>query len=230
MQFKLLQVVLIFALEITRFLNLKNEARRRKMNKTTTFAVILTLAVVLGFALVSVPPAEADDQIKGTPVWQIFKEGTNKPVKWIPANNPRFCIYDNETPEDETDDAVLDKETRLIWQRSPLDIHFMWNEANQYCLQLELANRRGFRMPTVEELGSLLDENGGSPTSPALLPADHPFIDVQPYPYHSSTSAYSPWDVDSRYIDYAWLMHFGLGHITRYHKMGAFVFGVCEAE
>lgn len=49
-----------------------------------------------------------------------------------------------------------------------------------------LCNRRGWRLPTVEELSSLIDPSQSDPA----LPSGHPFINVQ-YPenaYWSSTT------------------------------------------
>lgn len=38
-------------------------------------------------------------------------EGTAKSPIWQDADNPRFGIYDSDTPVDEEDGLVLDKET-----------------------------------------------------------------------------------------------------------------------
>ena len=170
------------------------------MKRATTIAVVLTLAVVLCFALVSVPTAEANGppskpalcgskHLKPNPIWQITKEGTAKSVKWVDAANPWFCIYDpnGDSTDDPTtwvDDAVLDKETGYVWERSPDPTYMSWYNAVARCYEKELAHRRGCRLPTIEELASLVDPTKSSPA----LPSGHPF-NVQSSYYWSSTSS-----------------------------------------
>jgi hypothetical protein len=167
------------------------------MKKTTTFTVILTLAVVLGFVLVSVEQTQPAGPQWFGPTWPILKEGTAAPVKWQPAENPRFLIHDSGTPDDFTDDVVSDKETGIVWERSPDTTDRDWVTAIAHCYDSELANRKGSRLPTIEELASLLDEDEGPPT----LPAGHPFINVQLGSYWSSTT-------DARLTSDAWAASF----------------------
>lgn len=68
--------------------------------------------------------------------------------------------------------AVLDKETQLVWQRSPSDAPFNWVGANFHCGGLALGGRYGWRLPTIVELMSLFDADG---TGSDKLPAGHPF-------------------------------------------------------
>lgn len=66
--------------------------------------------------------------------------------------------------------AVLDRETGLVWERSPATTG-NWITAAVRCHQrLVLGNRLGWRLPSIEELSSLID-----PTNPSGLPAGHPF-------------------------------------------------------
>ncbi|HKA41023.1 MAG TPA: DUF1566 domain-containing protein [Burkholderiales bacterium] len=53
-------------------------------------------------------------------------------------------------------EAVLDRETGLVWQRSPVG-HGRWNVASSQCLLAKTGGRVGWRLPTVNELASLLD-------------------------------------------------------------------------
>ena len=65
--------------------------------------------------------------------------------------------------------AVLDNETGLVWQRTPSVTLSEWNTHS--CTGVSLNGRFGWRQPTIAELSSLLD--GDYPT--AGLPAGHPF-------------------------------------------------------
>lgn len=81
-------------------------------------------------------------------------------------------------------EAVLDKETQLVWEKSPSTDTMTWNDAVTYCYNLNLGGRGGFRLPTVEELRTLVDPNQ---TDPAL-PTGHPFVNVQSTYYWSATT------------------------------------------
>jgi hypothetical protein len=131
------------------------------MKKTVLFSIILVSAVFFCFTLVSVQIAIAE------PIWQIFKNGKDKPVKWVDAENQRFAVYDNDTPTTESDDVVLDKETGLIWDKIPGTELKNWYDANYLCIGEDAGGRMGWRLPTVEELLSLRAGTG--------LPNGHPF-------------------------------------------------------
>ncbi len=87
--------------------------------------------------------------------------------------------FDNE--------AVLDRETGLIWERSPNKEAVLWPNARLMCAQKAIAGRGGWRLPTFNELTSLVDPSIKKPNAPRL-PARHPFVNVQPASYWSATS------------------------------------------
>ena len=113
------------------------------------------------------------ENLMSKPIWEIFVDGTDKPVAWADWKpNPRFATY-----SDKSGDLVLDKETCLIWPRNAnLSGNALnWLDANTTCRQVKLANRIGWRLPTVEELSSLIDTRNSNPA----LPTGHPFVSVQ---------------------------------------------------
>ena len=63
--------------------------------------------------------------------------------------------------------AVLDKETQLLWQRQAMGA-MSWFNAMNNCLQSNAALRSGWRLPSFSELSSLLGTG-------ARLPSGHPF-------------------------------------------------------
>ena len=87
------------------------------------------------------------------------------------CNSSRFkCVMGGE--------AVQDNQTGLIWARNA-DIPenmLPWKEAMDFCQNLEIANRKGWRLPTIEEFISILDTSQSDPA----LPDGHPFKNVQP--------------------------------------------------
>ena len=83
--------------------------------------------------------------------------------------------------------AVLDQETGLVWEQSPSTALKVWGKAQVLCTQLVTGGRGGWRLPTVQELGSLVDLS----VPGFSLPAGHPFANIQPFLYWSATTTAS---------------------------------------
>jgi len=113
--------------------------------------------------------------------------------------------------------AVLDKETGRVWEQSPSTETFPWTataispglDPFTHCYQLEVGGRKGWRVPTIEELASLVDTSQVSPT----LPAGHPF-NVQATPHWSSTTNASD-------ASRAWAVGFATGTVFNPVKTAA---------
>jgi hypothetical protein len=87
---------------------------------------------------------------------------------------------------DWNNEAVLDKETGLVWERTPDPVPTDWLTAKGgICLNKIVSNRRGWRLPSVIELTSLIDT---SVLTGASLPSGHPFVGIQVANYWSATS------------------------------------------
>lgn len=89
------------------------------------------------------------------------------------ATCPRFIVLSNWNSE-----AVLDRETGLVWERSPDGGTRDWDFALGHCNVTTVGNRMGWRLPTFQELVSLLDPSLFGIVAPAL-PAGHPFRNLQ---------------------------------------------------
>jgi hypothetical protein len=117
---------------------------------------------------------------------------------------PRF-----EVLADFNSEAVLDKETGLVWEKSPstgLKGHY---DAYMRCNTLTTGSRLGWRIPTLQEISSLIDP---TQTNPAL-PQGHPFSSVLydvPY-WTASTDIYFYDSNGLRTITSAWFLSFGSG-------------------
>lgn len=109
----------------------------------------------------------------------------------LPAS-ARFVVLSNMKSA-----AVLDKETGLVWEQSPSTGTFLWEDAQVHCNGLTTGGRLGWRLPTLQELASLVDPSV-SPSGPTL-PAGHPFSNVFTVGYWSATNSnYDPtsaWEV-----------------------------------
>jgi hypothetical protein len=99
--------------------------------------------------------------------------GAALPAAWdlvIPDGEKRFKVlseFDNE--------AVLDKETGLVWQASPSSTSlFDWGTSAALCIGTAIGGRRGWRLPTAWELMTLKDPAQSNPA----LPPNHPFQGV----------------------------------------------------
>jgi hypothetical protein len=98
----------------------------------------------------------------------------------------RFIVLSNWSSA-----AVLDRETGLVWEKSPSSAFTEdWYGAQSLCNALKTGGRLGWRLPTLQELASLVDPS--VPFPGPTLPAGHPFANVQSSsPYWSATSAAS---------------------------------------
>lgn len=84
--------------------------------------------------------------------------------------------------------AVLDRETGLVWEKSPATAPLDWLNAQFHCNQSAVGGRRGWRLPTLQDISSLIDPNAPSSVVIPVLPAGHPFTNVLANAYWSATT------------------------------------------
>ncbi len=58
---------------------------------------------------------------------------------------------------------VKDNDTDLIWQDSGEIVKMNWNDAKDYCKNLNIAGHTNFRLPNIDELMSISDKNRDKP-------------------------------------------------------------------
>jgi len=154
---------------------------------------LVALGLLAGVALTANPAqaVDATGPYYADPAWD----------QKLPAAT-RFVVLTNWNSE-----AVLDKETGLVWERSPADDFHSWAEARLHCTSRETGTRKGWRLPSIHELASLLHPLHAVPA----LPAGHPFLTVQSVNYWSATTvAHTPSD--------AWLVEFSVSEVFTREK------------
>lgn len=82
---------------------------------------------------------------------------------------------------DFNNDAVLDKDTNLIWELSPTPTPVTWNEARATCITRTTGGQKGWRLPAPAEMRSLVGPAVDSPIP--NIPPGHPFLNIQPTAY-----------------------------------------------
>ncbi|RCW71604.1 DUF1566 domain-containing protein [Pseudorhodoferax soli] len=136
---------------------------------TTTRISRATLWLAVAAACVAAAPATAQTSANGPyyamPSWD----------QTLPAAS-RFIVLSNFASQ-----AVLDRETGLVWERTPSTDRFDQTlpptlvfggiHAEEHCLDLRTGGRMGWRLPSAAELASLIDPTRSAPA----LPAGHPF-------------------------------------------------------
>jgi hypothetical protein len=80
-------------------------------------------------------------------------------------------------------EAVKDVTTGLTWERSPDLLHLVWTDAINHCEEKRLGGGDRWRLPSVKELATLIDQDQKDPA----LPKDHPFSNIRSAVYWSST-------------------------------------------
>ena len=117
-------------------------------------------------------------------------------------------------------EAILDRETGLVWQRDTDPIPRNFIDAQIYCYQALIGGRKGWRLPTIDELATLVDPTKSDPA----LPDGHLFTNVL-YGY-SWTRYYSSTISDSG----VWRLHFGNGDVDFGSDVNLFLVRAVRSE
>jgi hypothetical protein len=179
------------------------------MKSSRKFVVAFASATSLGFVSAQAyAQTTAPGPYYATPSWD----------QTLPAST-RFIVLSNMGGA-----AVLDRETGLVWERSPDPAERNWFDSFTHCRALTTGNRKGWRLPTIHELQTLLDP---SVSEPSLPPGVFLGILITAPPVSNSYWA-STTDVEPP--TNAYLTNFGTGGISSIEKtnavrfVGSFVF------
>jgi hypothetical protein len=75
---------------------------------------------------------------------------------------------------DNKDGTITDLLTNVMWMKEPKTVALTWDEAVEYCQNLEVKGQTGWRLPTIAEIEKLIDVKQQNPA----LPPGHPFSNV----------------------------------------------------
>jgi Protein of unknown function (DUF1566) len=135
---------------------------RNGMRKRKVIGGLLSLSLLVGAALIAslAQAATSNGPYYAEPAWD----------QKLPAAT-RFVVL-----LDWNSQAVLDRETGLVWEKSPSTLLHSWVSAREQCLFRDTGNRRGWRLPSMPELASLVEPFviSGAPK----LPSGHPFENI----------------------------------------------------
>jgi hypothetical protein len=117
----------------------------------------------------------------------------------IPNTTRRFVVL-----QDFNNEAVLDRETGLVWEKAPDANNRPWTgvattSASSYCANKLVGGTAGWRLPSVVELKGVQTPSLAAPFVPLTI-----FTGVQSAPYWSSTAV--AWD-----SSLAWHVYFHTG-------------------
>jgi len=91
---------------------------------------------------------------------------------------PRFAVL-----ADYNNAAVRDNSTGLVWEQNPSTPATDWSNARSQCINKTVGGMRGWRLPSIVELTSLIDPSLPAPYVPVPM-----FTGVQQNSYWSATS------------------------------------------
>ena len=99
-------------------------------------------------------------------------------------------------------DVISDAKTGLQWTRAPLGKPMNFSSAQKSCAECSIGGHKDWRLPTIDELLSIVDRSRHSPAM------DTEFFHCEGVWYWSSTPlASSP-------SDYAWIVNFSNGYAS----------------
>jgi hypothetical protein len=162
-----------------------------RINTVLLVLVLLALVAVSGMLATGVrggpldppgppgPTGKTLDEIPGS--WSRVlpaNDGAAGPFPPAGCDSSRFkCVFDNT--------GVLDLETGLVWERGITNGSVPWAAAESSCLGSFSGGRGGWRLPTYEELQSLVDPNA---SGPPYLPDGHPFLNASNEGFWTATT------------------------------------------
>src|SRR5262245_30236287 len=174
--------------------------KRQRLLAVTVGVMVLSVGLVLANYGGGITPAVAKDLNGVTPNWD----------QNLPSASRFTTVFTG---------AVRDNNTGLVWEQAPDVTPRVWQTfsgeaplgATNHCVNRVVGGTRGWRLPSVAELASVLD---GSPGAVAPFVPASVFTGVQSAVYWTATSA----AIDPDNV--AWGVNFLLGFVGGAGKIG----------
>jgi len=112
--------------------------------------------------------------------------------------------------KDNGDGTITDHCTNLLWQKGTSDTHPTWDEAPAFCSSLNLGTLSGWRVPTIQELFTIVNYN----TTTGIF--SFPQFDFGQSLYPGGLYLWS--SSDSNISGHAWQIQFTNGNVTMLQK------------
>ena len=132
---------------------------------------VILFLLVLGLGVIALPqslqaqmPADRFQQILN--MLKTFGDVSASWSRALPANE-RFVVL-----PDFKNEAVLDRNTGLVWEKSPHITERPVFSASYHCMNASVGGQKGWRLPNITELMTLVDP---ASTAEPMLPAGAPF-------------------------------------------------------
>lgn len=122
----------------------------------------------------------------------------------------RYSLGDNN-------DTVIDYETGLTWQQRDDGWIRNWADASQYCSDLVLGGKEDWRLPSIDELETIIDYSQYAPSIDPLFDLGH-----YTYEYFYWSSSTYP-----NYPDEAWVVLFYYGQVYACAKINYGYYARC---
>jgi hypothetical protein len=117
----------------------KNHPTRQENTTMKTLRIRIRSAALAATSALGLVFATGPVVAENLSAWsQVLSDGD----RWVV-----LAEFDNE--------AVLDRETQLVWARDPAPSLMTWGEARAHCLNRQEGGRWGWRLPSVTELASV---------------------------------------------------------------------------
>lgn len=175
--------------------------------------MVLGLAASLSAGLLAAPPTASAGNPASDALSQLFAK-LDEILAAVESSSVDLGgvtpVWDKAMPASTRFTMVLggaggrDNTTGLVWEKTPTADIYSWHNGRWECVNHATGGVKGWRLPSVHELGSLLDVTQSNPA----LPAGHPFTNLV-----SSFNGYWTETTDSMNANVAWAVSIASGFI-----------------
>jgi hypothetical protein len=153
-----------------------------KSNRVTVYLIAGVLFAVHSFGniVASAAPPSKEDSFAG--LMQNWDKNLPSPTRFNV-----LASFNNQ--------AVRDDNTGLVWEKTPSSTLVGWESAGFDCLNKNVGGTRGWRLPSIVELASLINPTLPPPYVPTSI------FTVQIGPYWSETTAFRGVTTRAYYVD-----------------------------